>query len=496
MRTPSTDLFDLISSMTPSERRYFTTTSGAVSGQTGYLRLFEVIAKQKEYDEERVIEECARESFVRNFSYAKNYLYRQILRSLRNFHAETSTSARLHDIFRSIEILADRGLHDQCSKLLKKAQKLVTDTEEYPHALQIVHWKNSLLRQRNDFAGIADHLAENSEMELLDDYRAFLSFGRLSQTAFLALRRPDLTRDRFGTIEDVLDDPLLDEEPGGSSFAARAWYHDLNALRAERSGQVDVELEHLSASIAWIEDHPERLAGAPRNYIASLTRYAVVAGRAEKENLFAEALEKLREFASSFAESEADRTAGSVRLMADSRADLLELSHLIESDPIRPSPDRIEAIGMQFAAIADDLPEPTRVDYLHNFALYHFFCGDHRSALRFATRIINESSPKVAPERYDVIRIFAAIIHLELGNLDLLESAVRSVRRYLTGREMTSPLTDGLLRYLLDVAGAITRQDRTEARLRFTSIVEDPDNASELSRMARFFDLERWLREK
>ncbi len=51
---PSTELYDLIKSLTKSEKRFFKLHSALQSGPKNYLRIFEAIDKQKDYDEEAI----------------------------------------------------------------------------------------------------------------------------------------------------------------------------------------------------------------------------------------------------------------------------------------------------------------------------------------------------------------------------------------------------------------------------------------------------------
>ena len=60
--------------------------------------LFDAIAGQDEYDEEELKRRFRNEKFVRQFSVAKNYLYRLVMKSLRQFHAEETVESRLQVI--------------------------------------------------------------------------------------------------------------------------------------------------------------------------------------------------------------------------------------------------------------------------------------------------------------------------------------------------------------------------------------------------------------
>mgnify|MGYP000023314336 CR=1 FL=1 len=48
---PSNELFQLIKSLTKSEKRYFKLSSSLQSGEKNYMKLFDIIEIQDEYDE-------------------------------------------------------------------------------------------------------------------------------------------------------------------------------------------------------------------------------------------------------------------------------------------------------------------------------------------------------------------------------------------------------------------------------------------------------------
>ena len=76
----STDLFHLIQAMTKSEKRYFKLFSSFQSGNKVYIRLFNAIVKQENYDEEKLKKQLK----ISAFPTVKTYLYNLIMRSLRS----------------------------------------------------------------------------------------------------------------------------------------------------------------------------------------------------------------------------------------------------------------------------------------------------------------------------------------------------------------------------------------------------------------------------
>ncbi|HQZ43738.1 MAG TPA: hypothetical protein PK735_12690, partial [Flavobacteriales bacterium] len=71
---PSTELFDLIRSLTKSEKRFFKLHSSLQSGDKNYLRIFDSIDKQKAYDEEALKKQFAKETFIKHLPSEKNHL--------------------------------------------------------------------------------------------------------------------------------------------------------------------------------------------------------------------------------------------------------------------------------------------------------------------------------------------------------------------------------------------------------------------------------------
>ena len=68
----STELFDLVKSLTKSEKRFFKLTSSLQSGEKNYLKIFDHIEKQKNYDEEELKHEFRNETFVKHFPKLSN----------------------------------------------------------------------------------------------------------------------------------------------------------------------------------------------------------------------------------------------------------------------------------------------------------------------------------------------------------------------------------------------------------------------------------------
>ena len=120
-------LFDLVKSMTMSEKRYFKINSlkHVIGESNDYIHLFNAIEKQNKYNENALLK-C---DFVKNLSQEKNYLYRLILKSLNAYHSDLNAKSRVLSLLHQIEVLYHKGLYDQALKLVKKAKKITKEHE-------------------------------------------------------------------------------------------------------------------------------------------------------------------------------------------------------------------------------------------------------------------------------------------------------------------------------------------------------------------------------
>ena len=135
----SKHLFQLIKTLSKQEKRYFKlyTSRYSKAKDNNYRRLFEVIDRQKIYDEAAIKQVFAGEKFVKQFHVTKNYLYHLILEALQAYNGEATVNHQIQEAFDKSQILYEKGLYRQTLKLLKKAEKLAETYEKFDWLLKI-----------------------------------------------------------------------------------------------------------------------------------------------------------------------------------------------------------------------------------------------------------------------------------------------------------------------------------------------------------------------
>ena len=90
---PSGELHQLIKNLSMSEKRYFKIFSSrhVIAGENNYIRLFDAIDKQEEYNEQKIKTALSKEAFVSHLPSEKHYLYNHVLDSLNAFHKDRTS---------------------------------------------------------------------------------------------------------------------------------------------------------------------------------------------------------------------------------------------------------------------------------------------------------------------------------------------------------------------------------------------------------------------
>ena len=139
----SSEVYDLVKSMTQSEKRYFKQyiKNGNKEETSSCIQLFDAINFSKSYDEDAL---RMSESYIKNFSQQKLHLYALILRSLKEFHRSASSDIQIKELFIYADILKNKRLYNQSLKVLTKAESLASITENYYSLIESLYKQDEI----------------------------------------------------------------------------------------------------------------------------------------------------------------------------------------------------------------------------------------------------------------------------------------------------------------------------------------------------------------
>lgn len=226
---PSEELHQLIQSMNMSEKRYFKIFSGkhVIGKGNNYVRLFDAIDRQKQYDETLIKRQFASDTFINHLPSEKNYLYQNIMESLNSFHKDKSFLARYCNVLISIEILYNKGLFEQCKKLINKAKKEAYSLDKFSVILLILRWELIIAIKDEDEKGLYNNLDE--EVRLLDTMRVQAAFTKLAFQIQIQVDKGSVSEEFLKEIDRKVE-ILYPYDESINSFWTKYYYHSAKGL--------------------------------------------------------------------------------------------------------------------------------------------------------------------------------------------------------------------------------------------------------------------------
>jgi hypothetical protein len=145
--TPQTDLFDLIKSLSASEKKYFKLYAATIGGKeaTSYMKLFHLLDKMDVYDEMQVKKKFKNERFIKQLSVLKNYLLNLIIKSLLNSKESVYASSHLQLQVATVQLLYEKGLHTLCLKTIKRLKGTAHQQEDFFMIDRLCDWEIRIL---------------------------------------------------------------------------------------------------------------------------------------------------------------------------------------------------------------------------------------------------------------------------------------------------------------------------------------------------------------
>ncbi|MES2766307.1 MAG: hypothetical protein V4642_10580 [Bacteroidota bacterium] len=427
MKTTS-DLFQLIKSLTKSEKRHFTifASKHVIGEQNNYLRLFKAIDAQEKYDEEALRKQFSGETFLKQLPVTKNYLHGLILKSMRVYRSGATIEIRLQEMLQDIEFLYEKGMEHQCKKAIFKAKELAGEYQKYRVLLILIEWQRKTLVAASTDDDEIDALYEEEKivMQCLENLH---EYNVLSSQIFRAHHRHGnpRTAEDFKKMLELSQHPLLREESTALSEEARVRFYNIRAALARARGDSQAYYENSRNMIALIEKNPAHRTEEINRYVNMLHNFIdACCGVGNFDELYA-TLDKLRSLPAENPNLEA-RIFSTVATM--------ETSLLHRIGRMDGAAELLEQVKSNLVRLEDKISPGEAVILKFNMSLAHFILGNFRDALYWTNEVVNSDEIRVRRDMYCMGKLFCLIIHFELGNLDYLEYSVKSTYRFLSQR--------------------------------------------------------------
>ena len=158
-------LFQLIKTLSKSEKRNFRLFVNRGSGSEAvlFVQLFDVLDKQKQYDEAMIFRRIPAMK-RQQLSNLKRHLYKQLLTSLRQIETPKDISLQVREQIDFAKILYNKGLYLQSLKVLEKVKVLAQEAHQDLLELEVIEFEKRIEAQHitRRIENRADSLAKES----------------------------------------------------------------------------------------------------------------------------------------------------------------------------------------------------------------------------------------------------------------------------------------------------------------------------------------------
>lgn len=494
MKAVSNNLFELIHSLDKQEKRYFKISSSrhVIGDKNDYVKLFDAIAQQKEYNEDAIRKKFQNEPFIRRFSALKNYLYNLILESLDMYYSEKSADRKIKKILRYTDILKQKGLHEHSCKLLVKAKKLAYSCEKHLLLLEIFDQEKEVMEAGADINELEKKYDKiyKEEQFLLDLRKTLSEYSRLDSMMHIANKRIVVakTPDDIKNLQDIISHPLFSDEKNALTFQSKVAYYFVYVVYYSILGDFLNSYEYSKKMVETIESYPLQIEEKPHTYISALRNLIILTMRLRKNKEALLLIKKLRSFP---AKTELIKNR------------ILEISYSLELESyiylgefekgIQLIPEIRNLIFNRFYYINKE----AELIIYYIFAQTYFGVKDYRNSLLYLNKILNKPNPEIREDIYCYAKLLSLIVHYERSDYEYIkEHCLKSTYRYLFKRKRLYKFETVFLKYIREWTkiNSDTELIISFKRLknRLVELSKDPLEQSALD----YFDFISWLESK
>lgn len=427
---PSKELFYLIKSLTKSEKRYFKLSSSLQQGEKNYVKLFDAIEAQNEYDEEEVKKAFKGTTFIQHLPSEKNHLYNLLLKSLRSFHSDKSVSSQMQEHLKNIQILFDKALYKECSKIVSKAKKIAREHEEFYFLLELINWDRVLMEEgyvRGNFNKSIDALVKEEE-DILEIQRNLAEYQILYSKINYVFRKGGFTRNEKERqiVNEIMDHHLIKGKNTALSLKASTACFYIQGLCAWTNRDMELANSNFIKVMDRFKLNSALISELPKRYTRVLNHQLQYYIDRKQFNKFYDALDHMKSLGKKPAFKSIDLQ---IRIFTFSTIN--ELMACQATGDYQRGDVVVQEILDGLELYKYKISKEDIIVYYYNISRHYFGCGDFKKSLEYINKVLNDNEANLRQDIFVYSRLFNLVIHFELGNYDLLDYIIKSTVRFI-----------------------------------------------------------------
>lgn len=425
---PSDHLFELICSLNPSEKRHFKLYAQRhiIGTENNYLKLFDAIDKQKEYDEVAIKKKFKTEKFVLQIHVAKNYLYALLLKALNEYHTVDSTNIQLRELLNSAEVLFGKGLYKQSSKMLSKLKERAAKYEKQLYILEAIVLENKIAFALQDMevAKVVINKGAKEEEHVLNEYKNSRQYKYLSEKLKIFTKTKGTVRDEkdLKELESIIEHPLLKDEKKAISYNTNYSFLYLYSNYFSAKEDYKNAYSYCNKLVKLIEANPEQIVKNPQSYLLALNHLLVILKELRLFDEFELVLKKMKQVQSKTIHFQA---------RAFSYIFIHEWNLLFYTTQYKKCIDLIPFLEDGLKKFDNQITSDVKMMFYFNVFYGYFVLSEYSKAIKWLNKILNDRRTEIRQDIKNFAMLVNIVLHYEMNDEDLLEYLIRNAQRLL-----------------------------------------------------------------
>ncbi|MFC6998967.1 hypothetical protein [Rufibacter roseus] len=489
-------LFQLIKSLTPSEKRHFRLFSNK-SGSTDdlkFLQLFDALEQQDTLNEEKILKQVPsiKKAQLANL---KNNLYKHLLSSLRAYHATHNLDIQLHEQLDYARVLYNKGFYQQSLKMLDKV-KVSALEYELPHiALTAIDFEKLIESQyiTRSLSGRAEDLTQQAT-EVSNQIAQMHQFSNVALRLYGLYLKVGLARNQedYDYITAFFNENLPPFEQKGASFYEKLYYYQANVWYYLMIQDFKACYRYAQKWVDLFDEYPHMKERRPMLYIKGMHNLLNSLYNLLYYSKFMQVLQKLEEFE----KDPKRRSNANVDTLLFLYIYTNKINAYFLSGNFTEGLAVIPGVLKNLEGFQAQLDPHRMLVFYYKIASLYFGSGDFKKAIEYLNKVIHHRNTSLREDLQCFARILNLIAHYEAGyDDDTLDYQIRTVYHFLGKMDNQQQMQVEIFKFLRR-AGTIApnkvRDAFVELKDKLIAISENPFER----RPFLYLDIISWLESK
>ena len=448
------ETYELVKSLSKTEKRYFKLYAQFQRGDKSYLKLFEIIDLQKIFSEKNINQKFFAKNKSTNFPAVKKYLFEQLVTSIKSYGAYKDLDSDHTDLIETYKVLHYKGLHGQSARLLKKIKKVTLQDDAF-----IRHFYVLLLEYLGEMFNTDDpnpdrvyQILEEKKhtFNIIENYTKVgdpFSYQRLYLRKKLYCRtkkeKDELTKLMTPVLKTKESDMMSRTALAMRNMGLCDYYMAIGKPeKAFETSKVYLELRKNAGSdkidTTTISEHLQHLSLCIRSGI-----YEGFEENIHKFKTLIDTIHNQQKFMMGY-----ERWYNYSFIYYNRRGQFTKALEFLDSEKTT------------MTKVGNDFSMKAKIMLWYFTAYNNYAMKDYRAALKMVQRIMNTTNDEM--EEFSLAKLLLMFIHYDLKNYELLEYQVRSYHRLMHKTERLYKCEKIMLDFFKTVSNADSKKQRQQ----------------------------------